>query len=273
MSRIPPVRGLFSLRRAASNRAPFALSRAISTTTPVRNLRSKLWKDGEAPGPEDPYQQRPDPEDPSSLPEEALRLREAGGSLRARSLRETGLAMPPTRTEAITEEKVSAADPSYTPANSLEELEEIEPLKTWWDQPGHWGPESQFVGFGRAEKVLDVEVVEVYLRRAVVEVLALKQAGKLSEWAVKRWAEGSRTALDATLESPITVTGTDASVGGNSSAIVDQLTGPQEDAEVPLRLSAEEAREMVKTWDPSWKEVALDIQAKFAVGCPNSLIQ
>lgn len=271
MPRIPRVRGLQGLRRASScsglpSRAPFAFTRAISTTTPAPadGLRGKLWKDGDSPGPEDPYTQRPEPEEPSNTPQEALQR----GGIRDRTprpVRETRLAMPPKRTEATTEKEIGAADPNYTPATSLEDLVEVDPVEKWWEQPGHWGPESQFQGFGRADKVLDKEVVEVYLRRAVVEVLALKKAGKLSEWATKKWAEGPRVALNAVLETSVNAGEGEPSLGGDASAIVEQLTGENVEAEIPERISLEEAQEMVKAWEPSWKDIVLDTEAKFAV--------
>jgi len=270
MPRIPRVRALQSLRRASScsavpGRTPFATVRAISTTTPAHGLRDKLFKGGDAPGPEDPYTQRLEPEDATTnLPQEALQQTRRDRTPRA--LRETRLAMPPKRTEATTEKEVGAVDPNYTPATSLDDLVEIEPVDKWWDQPGHWGPESQFRGFGRAEKLVDREVVEVYLRRAVVEVLALKQAGKLSEWATKKWAEGPRVALNAALETPIVAEdGGAASLGGDGAAIVEQLTRENDEAEIPERVSLEEAQEMVKAWDSSWKDIVLDTEAKFAI--------
>lgn len=270
MPRISPVRVLQSLRRASScsavpSRTPFASVRAISTTTPAHGIREKLFKGGEAPGPEDPYTQRAEPEDPTTnLPQEALQQTRRDRTPRA--LRETRLAMPPKRTEATTEKELGAVDPNYTPATSLDDLVEIELVEKWWEQPGHWGPESQFRGFGRAEKLVDREVVEVYLRRAVVEMLALKQAGKLSEWATKKWAEGPRVALNAALETPIVAeAGGASSLGGDGAAIVEQLTRENDEAEVPERVSLEEAQEMVKAWDPSWKEIVLDTEAKFAV--------
>ena len=242
----------------------------MSTTAPAQagsGLRSKLWKGGDAPGPEDPYTQRPEPEDPASnLPQEAAQQSRSARDRTPRPVRETRLAMPPRRTEATTEKEVGSLDPHYEPAKSIDDLVEVEPLDKWWDQPGHWGPESQFQGFGRAVKVLEKEVVEVYLRRAVVEVLALKQAGKLSEWATKKWAEGSRAALNAALETPITVgEGASASLGGDAAAVVEQLTREADEAEVSESISMEEAQEMIKAWDPSWKDIVLDNEAKFAV--------
>lgn len=258
--------GRAAARSQTPTRVPFVIARAKSTAG-TGKIRGMLWKDGEAPGAEDPYTQRPETEgEKAGLPEEARGR--AARDKRPRAVRETKLAMPRRRTEATTEQEVASSDPNYTPAASLDDLAEVGDLKTWWDQPGHWGAESSFQGFGRADKLLDKELVEVHLRRAVVEVLALRDAGKLSEWAMRKWAEGSGEALRAALKTPVTVAeeGRSPSLGGDASAIVAQLTSAEEgEADSPAEVSLDEARELVKSWDSSWKEIVLDTEAKFAV--------
>jgi hypothetical protein len=261
MPRIPRVRGLASLPLAAS-RSPFlAAVRTISSTSPARALGDKLWKKGENPLPEDPYTQRAEPQETSSLPEEA-------GPARVRipnAVRNSRLALPPKRTEATPEKELSSVDPTYVPATSLEELEEIGTLKTWWEQPGHWGEESTFKGFAPSEKLVDPNVVEVYLRRVVVEVLALRQAGKFSELATKSWPEGSRADLDAALAIQIDAKDGSASLKGDALAVAEQVSSESDGAETPERISAEEAAKLVQSWDPSWKSLDLDDQIRFAV--------
>lgn len=265
MPRISRLRALqtLNLGAAPTARVPFA---AFSTTLPARDLRSKLWK-GEAPGPEDPYTQRPEPEDPSSnLPDEARQYPQS--STNAHPSR---LVLPPRRTEALTEKELTHNDPTYTPATSIEDLEVAPTLKNWWNQPGHWGEESGFVGFAKAGRVVDEEVLEVYLRRAVVEVLALDQAGKLSEWSTKKWSEGTPETLQQTLSIPVTVAedGT-ASVSGDASAIAEQLVSHVEETSVSERISLEEAKSMTQQWDQAWKNLVLNDETKFAV-CSLSL--
>ncbi|EFZ02764.1 Ribosomal protein L50, mitochondria [Metarhizium robertsii ARSEF 23] len=253
---------------SSAPRAPFVACRAVSTTRAARSkntewVRKKLWK-GEAPGLEDPYTQRPEPEDPSNLPEEALEFQPRTDKTPAAVL-ESRLTLPPKRTEAASEKELASSDPTYVPATEAEGLEEIGALNTWWYQEGHWGEESEFRGFGSAEKVVDKDVVEVYLRQAVVEALALRETGAFSQWATKKWREGPRSELDQVLAAEIQVQGSQASLKGDVAAIAQNLTAESDEMEATERIRPEEAREMLKTWDASWKGLVLDDQLKFAL--------
>lgn len=274
MARIPRMRRLQSLPLAvpsqcAANRPSFAAARAISTTSPSQSkntewIRGKLWK-GEAPGPADPYTQRMEPETLSNLPEEALESRPRQDKTPA-AVRDSRLTLPSRRTEATTEKELQSSDPTYVPATEAEGLEEIGPLSTWWEQPGHWGEESVFKGFGSTDKVVEKEVLEVYLRRAVVEALALQQTGVFSEWATKKWSEGgSRTELEQALALQVEVQDGKATLKGDASSVVETLTSESQEAESMTRISVEEAKEMAKSWDASWKDIALDDSLRFAV--------
>lgn len=247
-------------------RSSFTLARGISTTNAAQGkntdwVRKKLWQ-GEAPGPADPYTQRVETEKSSNLPEEALDYQPRDRTPLA--LRNSRIALPPRRTEAATEKELESTDPSYVPAESIEDLGEVSSLKSWWDQPGHWGEESEFKGFASTEKVAERDIIEVYLRRAFVEVLALQETGAFSEWGTKKWREGSRSDVDAALAAELSVQNGNASLKGDAAAIADSLTTDVEDASV-TRISNEEAGELIKTWDASWQEVALNDQVKFAV--------
>ncbi|EGR49026.1 uncharacterized protein TRIREDRAFT_107132 [Trichoderma reesei QM6a] len=259
---------------AAAPRPSFAAARAISTTSPARSkntdwIRGKLWK-GEAPGPADPYTQRMEPEAQTNLPEEALESSSSSRSRRDKTpaaVRESRLALPGRRTEVAAEKELQASDPTYVPAADAEGLEEIGPLSTWWEQPGHWGEESEFKGFGSAVKVVEKEVLEVYLRRAVVEALALQQKGVFAEWATKKWSEGgARGEMDQALAAQVEVQDGKATLKGDASAIAEALTSEAEEVEsTPPVITVEEAREMTKSWDSSWKNVALDNPLRFAL--------
>jgi hypothetical protein len=231
-------------------------------------LRGKLWK-GEAPGPEDPYTQRMEPEDASNLPEEALETH-SRVEYTPEEIEQSRLVLPPrNRVEAVTEKELESLDPSYAPATSIEGLEEIQPVKTWWDQPGHWGAESEFRGFA-AEKVEDRALVELSLRRAVVEAFALQEAGLLNEWSAKKWPAGERAELDQTLAVEIQVQDGKATLKGDVQSLAGRLTSEVEESEQVDKISAEEAKEIVKTWDASWKQVVLsDQHLKFAVRPPS----
>ncbi|OAA50619.1 Ribosomal protein L50, mitochondria [Metarhizium rileyi] len=273
MPRLPHLRSLTSRLATATPsptpyRTPFAACRAISTTRVTRGkntewVRGKLWKD-EAPGSEDPYTQRAEPEDPSNLPEEALRFQHRPDKT-PRPVLESRLTLPPKRTEAVSEKEVNSSDPTYVPATEAEGLEEIGALNTWWDQDGHWGEESEFRGFGSPEKIVDKDVVEVYLRQAVVEALALRETGAFPEWATKKWREGPRSELDQVLAVDVQVQGSQPLLKGDVSAIVQNLTAEDNEMKTTEKIFPEEAREMVKTWDASWKNIVLDDQLKFAL--------
>lgn len=206
-----------------------------------------------------------EPETQSNLPEEALESRPRQDKTPA-AVRDTRLALPYRRSEAPTEKEVQASDPTYVPATEAEGLEEIGALSTWWEQPGHWGEESVFKGFGSSEKVVEKEVLEVYLRRAVVEALALQQTGAFSEWATKKWSEGaSRNELEQALALQVEVQDGKATLKGDVSSVVEALTSELPEAESTEKISVEEAKEMIKSWDPSWKNIVLDNSLRFAV--------
>ncbi len=97
----------------------------------------------------------------------------------------TKLVYPRLTTTATAPDKVT--DPGYKPAETAEELEEVGGLADWWDEPAHWGSEEGVASvvraaaprFGPAEKVTDPAVLEVLVRRALVEALVVARfAGK-----------------------------------------------------------------------------------------------
>ncbi|KAJ4139854.1 hypothetical protein NW768_001199 [Fusarium equiseti] len=270
MPRIPRVGAFASLPSAVVpvNRVPFVARATFSTSTPVNALDSKtqwirkqLWK-GEAPGAEDPYTQRPEPE-PTSLPDEALEASQ--GDRRPGAVRNTRLVLPPTHSEALTEREIESVDTGYTPATTIEDLEEIEPLKTWWEQPGHWGEESEFQGFGKAVKVQDQAVLEVYLRQALVESLSYQQRGLLEEYAAKKWPVGKRSHLDRTLAASIRFENNgQPMLNTHFRVVTEELKARPEEEKVEV--SPEEAKEMLNAVDPSWKKASLGSDhLKFAI--------
>jgi hypothetical protein len=205
--------------------------------------------------------------DESNLPEEALEYQPRRDRTPL-AIKESRLALPPKRTEAATEEEIQSVDPSYTPATTIDGLEEIEPLKTWWEQPGHWSEESDFRGFGSADKVQDKAVLEVYLRQALVEALSLQEAGLLEGLVAKKWRPSDRSELDQTLAVDLQVQDGKATLKGDVSAVTGRLTSEAEQPEEVAKISVEEAQEIVKAWDASWKTVTLNDHLKFAVRYP-----
>uniref|UniRef100_A0A8H7TSI9 Large ribosomal subunit protein mL50 n=1 Tax=Bionectria ochroleuca TaxID=29856 RepID=A0A8H7TSI9_BIOOC len=176
-------------------------------------------------------------------------------------------ASSPKRTEATTEKEMAANDPTYTPALTIEELEEIPPFSKWWDQPEHWGKESEFRSFGKAEKEVERAIIEVQVRRAVVEVLSLQQENKLAEQLVKKWPAGSREALEQTLAVEIVGADGQFSLQGDVSSVVSHLTqdaaGSSEEGSPSITL--EEAAEITNKWDAKWKEIKVNDEIKFAI--------
>ncbi|KAL2265986.1 hypothetical protein VTJ83DRAFT_5338 [Remersonia thermophila] len=76
-------------------------------------------------------------------------------------------------------------DATYRPAETADGLEEVGGLADWWDKPEHWGPKGaaeyvrSVVGwFGPVEKVTDPALLEVLVKRAVVEALAVARSAK-----------------------------------------------------------------------------------------------
>ncbi|ENH65393.1 hypothetical protein FOQG_01303 [Fusarium oxysporum f. sp. raphani 54005] len=272
MPRIPRVGALASLPSTVVpvNRVPF-VARVAFSTTPVHAagrkaewLRDKLWK-GEAPGGDDPYQERVEPEQTSNLPEEALDL--SNVDRRPYPVRTTRLVLPPSHSEAMTEKEVESVDTEYTPATSIDDLEEISPVKTWWDQPGHWGEESEFQGFGSANRVEDQAVMEIYVRQALVESLSYQQRGLLEEYAVKKWPFGDRAHLDRTLSVGIRFKDGKPLLSTHWSIVTEKLKNVRPgEVEEKVEISPEEAQQMVNALDPSWKTATLDDDhLKFAI--------
>ncbi|KAF4968814.1 hypothetical protein FSARC_3842 [Fusarium sarcochroum] len=268
MPRIPRVGGLASLPSAIAsvNRTSFVARATFSTSSPVHEVgktsqwvRKQLWR-GDAPGPEDPYNQRMEPEDTSNLPEEAQLSR---ADLIPYALRTSRLVLPPGRSEAMTEKEIESVDSSYAPATTMDDLEMIEPLKSWWEQPGHWGEESEFRGFA-VNRVKDEALLRVYMRQAVAEAFSLGEAG-LKDLGVKKWPVIDRAQLDRTLAVDIRVKDGSVALTGSHSDVAEWLkSSPQEPVEA-AEISVEEAQQIVQTWDDSWKAISLDDNLKFAI--------
>lgn len=235
MPRIPTVRSLSSLQAAVAPCNRFFVARAALSTSSIARgkntewIRGKLWK-GEVPGPEDPYTQRMEQEDQSNLPAEA-RDYQPERDKTPYAVQQSRLVLPPQRSEAVAEKELESIDPSYTPATTIEGLEEIDTLKTWWDQPGHWGEESEYRGFGSVDRVHDKAVLEVYLRHAVVEALSLQEAGLLEKWVAKQWRAVARSEMDETLAVGIEVQDGKPILKGDLSAVTGRVTSEGEQPE------------------------------------------
>lgn len=320
MRRLPrsqrPPRSL-ALTCLSSSRflARTAATRPFSTTLQRNSIsdevRKRLWKD-KAPGPRDPYtEQVTDTE----RAEQLLRDRELAEAeqylAEQAELEDDGLEPPPSdqkyarpprpRTRLkLTHKKTSApvpaeiTDSDYRAATEWEGLEKINGLDDWWERPGHWGAESQFVGFARSEKIMDGSVLTVLTRQAVVEVLALRAAGE-ERRLTSLLPNGDREALQRTLMVSIEVSEDgQASLSGDTDSIIRGLqcegavavapeaeTSPSDEATVegsaeeaapePPIIEAQEAEQHVSSWDARWRNISLEEpRLKFAVSHPPS---
>jgi hypothetical protein len=301
-------------------------SRQGFTDKLIEGARGKLFK-GSYPGPKDPYADR----QPDDRIEQIRREREAAEAdpeyaeylndqiqlLEAKPRRrrpDSRLTLTPRKSSAPRPAEIR--DPGYVMATTSEGLEEVGGLEDWWDQPGHWGPESRFNGFGPVNKVTDRDCLEVFTRQAVVEALALRVHG-LEESLTTLKPRNDRPALDRTLGIAIEVTEDgQVTLKGDAAVVVeglqweqptdnaavdgleapaeqeaapDETTNangvtatttpevlnleesalevlvPEETAESPI-IAAEEALELVKSWDRKWRAISLeDARLKFAV--------
>lgn len=189
---------------------------------------------------------------------------------------DTDLALPP---EDITltprADRVEEVEPDYTPAEHAEGLEVVGGLKGWFERDDHWGGSKRYAGFVPTHKVQDAALLELSVRRAVVEALAVSARGAAKlltglwergerEDAVRALGLGVKVAedggarLEGDVKGVVKALRWDPEAPG-SSASADEEVGRQ-------RFTPEEAGEIVKTWDNTWKTISLrDVRLKFAV--------
>jgi hypothetical protein len=269
------------------------LSSTPQTHKLIDSIRSKLWK-GTPPGQKDPYaspvldeghiSRRQGLEDISTTAVDSDNDGLVSADSSVRDLGEpepeivkieTDLKIPPPTTTVARSDEVT--DPSYVPAENGEELEEVGGLQDWWEDERNWAASKNFVGFGPREKIQDPAVLEVTARRAVVEALAMGAHGSESA-LTKRWARGGRpetlaalgVGVDVNEDGSVALTGdvADLAYRLNQTRADEQFAEENESAFI----SVDEARELLKTWDDSWKRISLDVTSlKFAV-CGSSSI-
>ncbi|KAI8628528.1 ribosomal subunit 39S-domain-containing protein [Xylariaceae sp. FL1651] len=180
--------------------------------------------------------------------------------------------IPPPRVDAAREDEV--ADPTYVPATSAEGLKTVGGLSNWWNQRENWDLAGDFTSFRPREKITDPALIEVSVRRAVIEALALRQVGREDD-LVGVWPT---TLSKADLESLLSwdVKGGEngvVSLVGDASAIAEGLQWRDEESfagdepsPLPEALSSEEAAKLSQSWDRSWKAISLvDPRIRFAV--------
>lgn len=186
---------------------------------------------------------------------------------------------PPSRVDAAREEEV--ADPTYVPATSADGLKTVGGLGNWWNQPQNWNSGGNFSGFRPKTKITDPALIEASVRRAVIEALALKEVGR-EEDLVGVWpTRTSKADIQNLLSLDVQSHGNDGvvSLGGDATAVAEGLRWKDEE---PVSdhgnsdmdaLTPEEAADLNKSWDPSWKSISIaDARIRFAVcTCPSPI--
>lgn len=107
-------------------------------------------------------------------------------------------------------------DPSYEPATTWEGLEKVGGFGHWWKE--NWDPEHPYEGFLPNDKATDKDAVTAALRRAMVEVFALREAGNPLSEISKAVSE-----LDPTGSVQIVPTATGATLQFSSAASLDDI--------------------------------------------------
>ena len=189
---------------------------------------------------------------------------------------DTALALPPDEvTLAPRADSVEEIEMDYTPAEHAGGLEVVGGLKGWFERDDHWGGTKRYAGFVPTHKVQDRALLELSVRRAVVEALAVTSQND-AELLTGLWERGEK-------EDAVRVLGLGIQVAEDGSAklvgdVEGAVKGLRWDPEAPgssasldeevgkQRFTAEEASEIVQTWDKTWKAISLqDVRLKFAV--------
>jgi hypothetical protein len=162
--------GLLKVRVASQTPSPYLCSackyqasfstsavRAADTKTPfTEKIRQRIWGTDQPPGLEDPYG------DKSVFDKTKKRAQEQKVEEREEELKEERKAAAPNMS-------------TYEPAETWDGLEKVGGFGHWWKE--NWDPDHRFKGFLPAEVMTDSDEVTAALHRAMVEVLALQQAG------------------------------------------------------------------------------------------------
>jgi hypothetical protein len=180
-------------------------------------------------------------------------------------------AAPPRRVDAAREDEV--ADPTYVPATTADGLKTVGGLKNWWNQRENWGPGGDFAGFRPRQKVTDPALLEASVRRAVIEMLALRQVGREDDLVGVWPTTVSKADIEHLLSWDVKNAGSsEVSLGGDASTVAeglrwkDEESNAHEPSALPEALTPEEAAALSKTWDPSWKSISIaDPRIRFAV--------
>lgn len=181
----------------------------------------------------------------------------------------TDLVLPPRKvTTAPRPDDLESTD--YVEANSAAGLPVVGGLKGWFaaeEDAGndHWGPSKSFAGFASEAGDMHPAQLEVCVRRAVLEALAIRSAGD-EELLVESWRADGGWERVLGLEVQVNGEG-EATVKGDVSGVVEGLVGDVGAREETM--AVDEARELVVVTNTDWKLIPLkDAKLKFAVCSP-----
>ncbi|KAI0401072.1 ribosomal subunit 39S-domain-containing protein [Xylaria palmicola] len=182
--------------------------------------------------------------------------------------------VPAPRIEAARAEEV--IDPGYVPATSADDLETVGGVTNWWNRRDNWDSAGDFVSFRPRQKIADPALIELSVRRAVVEAFALRAVGR-DEDLVAVWpTSASKADLQGLVAYDVRATENgEVTLGGDASAVAERLRWRDDevvpaggDESVPFHqaLTSEEASALNQLSDPSWKSISLaDPRIRFAV--------
>jgi hypothetical protein len=212
---------------------------------------------------------------------------------------ETDLVLPPTEVDvALREDELAANGAIYKPADSARGLEVVGGLGGWFERDEHWGPsKKRYAGFAPTDKVADPFLLELNVRRAVAEALAVDFAAGAA--AIVRegreggfvapsdelpsltglWERGGRGDAERALGLRLEVAGDGGTVLADAGGAEEVARALRWDPDAPgssvagageevgrQQFSADEAREIVQSWDQGWKNISLrNAHIKFAV--------
>lgn len=188
--------------------------------------------------------------------------------LRAR-LPKTDLTIP--RKQRTVPRPADIPDAEYVPAGSGLDLEEVGGLEGWWDNPAHWGPSKNYVGFGLQEKVMDSALLQVLARKALVEAIALKDK---FESKIKNYRRVDPTPAEFRKAELIRISSKEILVAEDGSPTLAQHDVykalkalshrlPVAEGEVLPKpvgpaMTPEEAKELLESWDRNWKAASIE---------------
>ncbi|KAI1427786.1 ribosomal subunit 39S-domain-containing protein [Xylaria sp. FL1777] len=179
--------------------------------------------------------------------------------------------VPPERAEAARAEEV--ADATYTPASHATGLKTVGGLVDWWERRENWAAGGDFAGFRPREKVVEPQLIEAAVRRAVIEALALREVGRDDDLVGVWPTSGSKADLHRLLAWDVK-SGTDGVVviSGDTASLAERLRwNDEEDGAIDYvafseALTAEEVATLSQAWNPDWKAISLaDPRIRFAV--------